>query len=134
MLKALREDERAAISLGKSARSYRIQAFAAGGAVMGLAGAVQAHFIGFIAQRLSPTRPGYDADGRRISPTGALFRLHSGLRSGRGRAFSAAVVPNDRRPRRIFANRCHRRDVCLILLWRPQGFFGPQGLFGKRRS
>lgn len=49
VLKALREDERAAISLGKSARFYRVQAFAVGGALMGLAGAVQAHFIGFIA-------------------------------------------------------------------------------------
>ena len=49
VLKALREDERAAISLGKSARFYRVQAFAVGGAIMGLAGAIQAHFIGFIA-------------------------------------------------------------------------------------
>lgn len=49
VLKGLREDERAAISLGKSARFYRVQAFAVGGAIMGLAGAVQAHFIGFIA-------------------------------------------------------------------------------------
>ena len=46
VLRALREDERAAIALGKSARSYRIQAFAVGGAIMGLAGAVQAHFFG----------------------------------------------------------------------------------------
>lgn len=49
VLKALREDERAAISLGKSARFYRVQAFAVGGAVMALAGALQAHFTGFIA-------------------------------------------------------------------------------------
>lgn len=49
VLKALREDERAAVSLGKSARFYRVQAFAVGGAIMGLAGAMQAHFIGFIA-------------------------------------------------------------------------------------
>jgi len=49
VLKALREDERAAVSLGKNTRSYRIQAFAVGGAIMGLAGAMQAHFIGFIA-------------------------------------------------------------------------------------
>src|SRR5690606_6340526 len=49
VLTALREDERAAISLGKNTRSYRIQAFAVGGAIMGLAGAIQAHFIGFIA-------------------------------------------------------------------------------------
>jgi branched-chain amino acid transport system permease protein len=49
VLKTLREDERAAVSLGKSARFYRVQAFAVGGAIMGLAGALQAHFVGFIA-------------------------------------------------------------------------------------
>ncbi|ESX18904.1 ABC transporter permease [Mesorhizobium sp. LSHC440B00] len=49
VLKALREDGRAAISLGKSARFYRVQAFAVGGAIMALAGALQAHFTGFIA-------------------------------------------------------------------------------------
>ncbi|MBZ9845922.1 branched-chain amino acid ABC transporter permease [Mesorhizobium sp. CA5] len=49
VLKALREDERAAISLGKSASFYRVQAFAVGGAIMALAGALQAHFTGFIA-------------------------------------------------------------------------------------
>ncbi len=49
VLKALREDERAAISLGKNARFYRTQAFALGGGIMGLAGAVQAHFVGYIA-------------------------------------------------------------------------------------
>jgi len=49
VLRAIREDEAAAASLGKSPRLYRLQAFALGGAVMGLAGAMQAHFIGFIA-------------------------------------------------------------------------------------
>jgi branched-chain amino acid transport system permease protein len=49
VLRALREDERAAISLGKSARFYRVQAFAVGGCIMALAGALQAHFTGFIA-------------------------------------------------------------------------------------
>ena len=49
VLRAIREGEAAAASLGKSPRLYRLQAFALGGAVMGLAGAMQAHFIGFIA-------------------------------------------------------------------------------------
>ena len=49
VLRAIREDERAAIALGKIADPYRLQAFALGGALMGLAGAMQAHFIGFIA-------------------------------------------------------------------------------------
>jgi branched-chain amino acid transport system permease protein len=49
VLRAIREDEAAAISLGKDANRLRLQAFALGSAIMGLAGAIQAHFIGFIA-------------------------------------------------------------------------------------
>jgi branched-chain amino acid transport system permease protein len=49
VLRAIREDEAAATALGKSPSAYRLQAFALGGALMGLGGAVQAHFIGFIA-------------------------------------------------------------------------------------
>ena len=49
VLRAIREDETAAESLGKSARSYRLQAFVIGAMLMGLAGAVQAQFFGFIA-------------------------------------------------------------------------------------
>lgn len=48
-LRAVREDEVAAQALGKNPVRLRVQAFALGGAVMALAGAVQAHFIGFIA-------------------------------------------------------------------------------------
>ncbi|MFC6762057.1 branched-chain amino acid ABC transporter permease [Sulfitobacter porphyrae] len=49
VLRAIREDETAARGLGKNPESYRLQAFAIGGFVMGLGGAAQAHFIGFIA-------------------------------------------------------------------------------------
>ena len=49
VLRAIREDETAAESLGKNPTAFRVQAFALGGAIMGLGGAVQAHFIGFIA-------------------------------------------------------------------------------------
>lgn len=49
VLRAVREDEQAALALGKNAFAFRLQAFAIGGAIMGLAGAAQAHFIGFIA-------------------------------------------------------------------------------------
>ena len=49
VLRAIREDEQAALALGKNALHFRLQAFAIGGAIMGLAGAIQAHFIGFIA-------------------------------------------------------------------------------------
>jgi branched-chain amino acid transport system permease protein len=49
VLRAIREDETAAMSLGKNANLFRMQAFALGCAIMGLAGAIQASFIGFIA-------------------------------------------------------------------------------------
>ena len=49
VLRAIREDEDAARALGKSPERFRLQAFALGGFVMGLGGAAQAHFIGFIA-------------------------------------------------------------------------------------
>jgi branched-chain amino acid transport system permease protein len=49
VLRAIREDERAAMALGKNPTHYRLQAFALGGALMGLSGAIAAHFIGFIA-------------------------------------------------------------------------------------
>ncbi len=141
VLKALREDERAAISLGKSARSYRIQAFAAGGAVMGLAGAVQAHFIGFIAPNgYLPTLTfqvwAMLMVGGSGSNRGAILGsvVVWAIWVGAG-AFSAAVVPGDWQARaaslQIVAIGVM---LCLILLWRPQGFFGPQGFFRKRRS
>lgn len=133
VLRALREDERAAISLGKSARSYRIQAFAVGGAVMGLAGAVQAHFIGFIApDNYIPT----------LTFQVWAMLMVGGSGSNRGAVMGAVVVwavwigagwvtsslvPTDWQARaaslQIVAIGVM---LCLILLWRPQGFFGPR--------
>jgi len=49
VLRGLREDETAAAALGKSPTRYRLEAFVLGAMVMGLAGAVYAHFVGFIA-------------------------------------------------------------------------------------
>lgn len=49
VLKAIREDETAAAALGKNPFAFRLQAFVLGSAVIGLAGALYAHFLGFIA-------------------------------------------------------------------------------------
>lgn len=49
VLKAIREDEQAAASLGKDAFSFRLQSFVIGSAIMGLGGALYASFIGFIS-------------------------------------------------------------------------------------
>jgi len=49
VLRAIREDELAAVSLGKSARNFRLQAFVIGSMLMGLAGALYVSFIGFVS-------------------------------------------------------------------------------------
>ncbi|MBI1217964.1 MAG: branched-chain amino acid ABC transporter permease [Rhodobacteraceae bacterium] len=132
VLRALREDERAAVSLGKSARSYRIQAFAAGGAVMGLAGAVQAHLIGFIApDDYVPTLTFQvwamlmvgGSGSNRGALAGAVVVWAVWVGAG---ALTAALVPTE------FQARAAALQIvaigvmlCVILLARPQGFFGP---------
>jgi branched-chain amino acid transport system permease protein len=49
VLKAIREDEAAAVALGKSARRFRLEAFVLGSTLMGLAGALYVGFIGFVS-------------------------------------------------------------------------------------
>lgn len=55
VLKAVREDEDAAEALGKDVRRYKLQAFALGCAVMGLAGVLYASFLRTIEPRISFT-------------------------------------------------------------------------------
>lgn len=138
VLRALREDETAAMSLGKNVRSYRIQAFAVGGAIMGLAGAVQSHFIGFIApNNYLPTLTfqvwAMLMVGGSGSNRGAIFGsiVVWLIWVGSG-ALTAAIVPGDWQARaaslQIVAIGVM---LCLILLWRPQGFFSPRKRTGK---
>ncbi len=49
VLRAIREDEYAAASLGKRPALFRLQSFVIGSMLMGLGGAVYAHFVGYIA-------------------------------------------------------------------------------------
>jgi branched-chain amino acid transport system permease protein len=49
VLRAIREDEAAASSLGKSPLSFRLQSFVLGSTLMGLAGALYVTFIGFVS-------------------------------------------------------------------------------------
>lgn len=131
VLKALREDERAAISLGKSARFYRVQAFAVGGALMGLAGAVQAHFTGFIAPDNYVPMLTFQVwvmliVGGSGSNLGAVVGsvLVWGIWAGSG-ALTATLFPPEQQARaaslQIVAIGVM---LCLILLFRPTGLFG----------
>ncbi len=49
VLKAIREDEIAAASLGKNPFAFRLQSFVIGAAIMGLGGALYASFVGYVS-------------------------------------------------------------------------------------
>ncbi|AYG60620.1 branched-chain amino acid ABC transporter permease [Rhizobium jaguaris] len=131
VLKALREDERAAISLGKSARFYRVQAFAVGGAIMGLAGAVQAHFIGFIApDNYVPTLTFQVwvmlIVGGSGSNKGAVIGsiLVWAIWAGSGALTSVLFTPEQQARAASLQIVAIGVMLCVILLVRPNGLFG----------
>ena len=139
VLKALREDERAAISLGKSARFYRVQAFAVGGALMGLAGAVQAHFIGFIAPDNYAPMLTFQVwvmliVGGSGSNAGAVVGsvLVWAIWAGSGACVSW-LAPSDQQARAAALQiTAIGVMLCVILLIRPNGLFG--NLIQRRRA
>ena len=142
VLKALREDERAAISLGKSARFYRVQAFAVGGAIMALAGALQAHFTGFIAPDNYLPILTFQVwvmliVGGSGSNLGAVIGsiLVWGIWAGSGTLTSVLFAPEQQARAASLQIVAIGVMLCIILLIRPNGLFGdrPQRpRFGKR--
>jgi len=49
VLRAIREDEPATLAAGKNVVGFRLQGFVLGSMIMGVAGALYAHFVGFIS-------------------------------------------------------------------------------------
>lgn len=131
VLKALREDERAAISLGKSARFYRVQAFAVGGAIMALAGALQAHFTGFIAPDNYLPILTFQVwvmliVGGSGSNLGAVIGsiLVWGIWAGSGTLTSVLFAPEQQARAASLQIVAIGVMLCVILLIRPNGLFG----------
>jgi len=131
VLRAIREDETAARALGKNATLFRLQAFAIGGGMMGLAGAVQGHFIGFIApDNYQPILTFQvwamlivgGSGNNRGAILGAVVVWGIWAASA---AVIGAVVPADQQARaatlQIVAIGV---ALCLILLLRPRGILG----------
>lgn len=131
VLRAIREDERAAASLGKDAAAYRLQAFMVGGALMGLSGALQAHATGFISpesfaasltfQTWAMLVVGGTGNNRGVL-LGAL--LVSALWSATGLATAAWFPPEQQA--RAAALRIVAIGVLLAvtIVWRPRGLLG----------
>lgn len=131
VLRAIREDERAAASLGKSAASYRLQAFTVGGALMGLAGALQAHTLGFISPENFAAAVTFQVWAMLVvggtgNNQGVLLGalLVSALWSATGLVTAAAFPPEEQA--RAAALRIVAIGVLLAatILWRPRGLLG----------
>lgn len=132
VLRAIREDETAAMSLGKDAVRYRLQAFAIGGAVMGVGGAVHAHFIGFIAP--NNYLPNFTFQvwtmliiGGSGSNRGAILGavVVWALWSVSGALLSAFVPPDLQARASALQIVAIGTVLCLVLLVRPNGLLGP---------
>lgn len=131
VLRAIREDEVAAQALGKRPVRFRLQAFTIGGAIMGLAGAAQAHFIGFIApDNYMPVLTFQvwamlivgGSGNNRGAIAGAI--LVWGLWALTAAAVSAVVPPEEQARAASLQIVAIGVGLCLMLLLRPRGLFG----------
>lgn len=131
VLRAIREDEAAAQALGKRPVRFRLQAFTLGGAIMGLAGAAQAHFIGFIApDNYMPVLTFQvwamlivgGSGNNRGAIAGAI--LVWGLWALTAAAVSSFVPPEEQARAAALQIVAIGLGLCLMLLLRPRGLFG----------
>lgn len=139
VLRAIREDEAAAQALGKRPIRFRLQAFTIGGAIMGLAGAAQGHFIGFIApdnylpvltfQVWAMLIVGGSGNNR-----GAILGaiLVWGLWALSAAAVSAFVPPEQQARAASLQIVAIGVGLCAILLLRPRGILGERSALGLR--
>ncbi|HEV7254209.1 MAG TPA: branched-chain amino acid ABC transporter permease [Mesorhizobium sp.] len=139
VLRAIREDEEAALALGKSATRFRLQAFAIGGAVMGLAGAVQGHFIGFIApDNYVPTLTFQvwamlivgGSGNNRGAILGAVVVW--GIWALSASAFAALFPAGEQARASALQIASIGVALCAILLFRPRGILGERSLVARR--
>ena len=130
-MRAIREDEVAAQALGKRPVRFRLQAFTVGGTIMGLAGAAQAHFIGFIApDNYMPVLTFQvwamlivgGSGNNRGAIAGAI--LVWGLWALTAAAVSAFVPPEEQARAAALQIVAIGVGLCLMLLLRPRGLFG----------
>jgi branched-chain amino acid transport system permease protein len=138
VLRAIREDEQAALALGKNATKFRLQAFAIGGGIMGLAGAVQAHFIGFIAPDNYMPMLTFQvwamlivggAGNNRGAILGAV--LVWGIWAASAAAVAALFPPGEQARAAALQIVMIGVALCAILLMRPRGMLGEERVVSR---
>ncbi len=138
VLRALREDETAAAAAGKNPLRFKVQAFGLGGAIMGLGGALQAHWVGFIApENYLPSLTFQvwtmlilgGSGNNRGAVLGAV--LVWGLWSASGAAVGAFVPPEWQARAAALQIVAIGVALCAILLWRPRGLIGERAAVSR---
>ena len=129
VLRALREDDLVAATLGKDVLSFRIWAFAAGGAILGVAGYLHSSYFGYI----DPTQFGAFVTayafmaviaGGRGSNTGLLFGAVSVMVLLEGTRFLKDLMPFlDAGQAASLRLILIGAGLILLLIYKPQGFF-----------
>jgi branched-chain amino acid transport system permease protein len=138
VLRAIREDEAAARALGKNATKFRLQAFAIGGGIMGLAGAAQAHFIGFIAPDNYQPMLTFQVWAMLIvggsgNNRGAILGavLVWGIWAASAGAISALFAPEQQARAAALQIVMIGVALCAILLLRPRGILGEERMVSR---
>src|SRR5262249_25218243 len=133
VLRAIREDETASRAIGKNANRFRLQAFVLGSAVMGLAGAVQGHFIGFIAPENYLSAITFQTWAMLIIGASGTIKgavlgavLVWGLWSASGAAMSTIFPPEAQARAAALQIVAIGVIMAAILLLRPRGLLGEQ--------
>jgi branched-chain amino acid transport system permease protein len=140
-LRAVREDEMAAQALGKSPSKLRLEAFTVGGAVMGIAGAAQAHFVGFIApENFLPMLTFQVWAMLIVGGSGNTLGAVAGavlvwaIWAATAAAISAFVPPEHQARAAALQIVMIGTLLAAVLLWRPAGLFPERTRPWKRRD
>jgi branched-chain amino acid transport system permease protein len=113
--RAVRDDPLAAAAMGISVAALRIITFALGGAIVGMAGAVQAHYVLVI----SPSDLGFF-----VSLNYIIFLLFGGMQTMWGPILGAVVLtvlPEALRFAKEYRMIVYGVIIVAVVLWRPDG-------------
>ncbi len=141
VLRAIREDELAAIALGKNATRFRLEAFVIGCTLMGLAGALYVSFIGFVSpfdflpiltfQAWAMLIVGGSGNNR-----GALLgaAVVWGLWTASGVAVAKWVPPSHAAQGAAVQVILIGVALVAMLLWRPRGLIGEEAVVSRHAN
>ena len=125
--RAVRDDPLAAASMGVSVAQVRIVTFAVGSAIIGMAGAVQAHYLLVV----TPSQLGFF-----VSLNYIIFLLFGGLQTLAGPVLGAVVLtalPEALRFANEYRLIVYGLIIVAVMLWRTDGLLGRTPLGVARR-